>query len=828
MPRLTVSHHRTCLCLLVFAGMVTGMVGSAEAADPNVRNVLPRGGQRGTEVELAFNGERLGDALEVVFYEPGLEVIDFKVENDKLVKVKVKLGSDQTPGIRHLRLRTKSGLSKVHNFAVSALPVVAEVEPNNDFASPQVISNNVTISGTVTNEDVDYFAIEAKAGERLTAEVVGIRLGDSMFDPYVAILNANRFELAGSDDAAFASQDGVASIIAPADGKYIVMVRESSYGGSGDSFYQLHIGNYPRPVAIVPAGGKPGSQVTVTFHGDIKGPFTRDFTLPALDSLPSSSPLNFTLAATDDSGTSPTGNPFRLSDLENVIEAEPNDSMEQVPLSILPAALNGILQAEGDRDLFAFDAKKGENYEFVVYGRRLRSEIDSVLQIWNSKGNAVANGDDSPGTPDSQLRFNCPEDGKYFVMIRDHLGRGGAGYHYRIEGTRVSPRVDFSINEFVQFREDTLELPAGGRLPFLVTATRRDVGGPVEFKGENLPPGVTVEAPPLDGGQGVAQVVLVAAPDASLGVKMSQIVGRIADPNQPNLDVSNRIRQDAIMVRGQNNRPFYDEPLPALGIAVVEPVPFSVEIVQPKVPLIKNGPMKLKVVAKREGEFKGPIKVELLQNPPGVNSSRNTVIAEGQTEAFIDVNAAGNAPVGEWKICVRCNADIGGSRISATPFITLKVVEPYVKLEFAKSAMDQGAELDYPVKVEQVTPFEGTAKVTLMGLPHQATAEPLEITKETQELVFKVKAGPESPVSKNKNLFCQIVIMQEGEEVVHNLGNGELRIDKPLPPKTTPAPTPMPAAVAEAPKPPPTKPLSRLEQLRLEQQQKLEAAKANP
>jgi hypothetical protein len=115
-----------------------------------------------------------------------------------------------------------------------------------------------------------------------------------------------------------------------------------------------------------------------------------------------------------------------------------------------------------------------------------------------------------------------------------------------------------------------------------------------------------------------------------------------------------------------------------------------------------------------------------------------------------------------------------------------------------------------------------------MGLPHQTTAEPLEITKETQELVFKVKAGPESPVSKNKNLFCQVVIMQEGEEVVHNLGNGELRIDKPLPPKTTPAPTPMPAAVAEAPKPPPTKPLSQLEQLRLEQQQKLEAAKANP
>lgn len=806
-------------CLLM--GFATA--GHALGADPVVRNVMPRGAQRGTEVELSFNGERLGDAAEVIMYEPGIEVLDFKVENDKLVKARVKLSSDQTPGIRHLRLRTKSGMSKAQNFAISALPVVEEVEPNNEFVKPQVILNNVTINGVVTNEDVDYFVVDAKAGERLTAEVVGIRLGNSMFDPYVSIINESRFELAGSDDAAFGTQDGVASIVVPKDGKYIVMVRESSYGGSGDSYYQLHIGNYPRPLAIVPAGGKPGSTVSVTYYGDVKGPLTRDVVLPTLESLPASSPLNFTLSASDDSGTSPTGNAFRLTDLENVIEAEPNDSMEQAPLAVLPAAMNGILQTEGDRDLFAFEAKKGENFEFVVYGRRLRSEMDSVLQIWNDKGNAVANSDDSPGTPDSQLRFNCPADGKYFVMIRDHLGRGGNAYHYRIEANPITPRLDFSINEFVQFQEDTLELPAGGRLPFLVTATRRDVGGPIEFRSENLPQGVTIEAPQLADGQGVAQVVLVAAPDAPLSLKMSQIVGFIAA--DPNRHVEGRVRQDAVMVRGQNNRPFFIEALPALAVSVVEPVPFSVEIVQPKVPLIKNSPLKLKLIAKREGDFKGPINVELLQNPPGVNSSRNAVIAEGQTETVIDVNAAGNAPVGDWKICARVRADAGGSRISASPFVALKVAEPYVKLEFAKSAVEQNAEIDYPVKVEQVTPFEGTAKVVLMGLPHQTTAEPLEMTKETQELVFKIKAGPEAPVSKNKNLFCQIIIQQEGEEVIHHLGSGELRIDKPLPPKTTPAPAPTPQ-VAETPKPPATKPLSRLEQLRLEQQQKAAAGQA--
>ena len=52
------------------------------------------------------------------------------------------------------------------------------------------------------NEDVDYYVVEAKKGERITAEVEGIRLGLTLFDPYVAILDAKRFELASSDDAA--------------------------------------------------------------------------------------------------------------------------------------------------------------------------------------------------------------------------------------------------------------------------------------------------------------------------------------------------------------------------------------------------------------------------------------------------------------------------------------------------------------------------------------------------------------------------------------------------------------------------------------------------
>ena len=52
----------------------------------------------------------------------------------------------------------------------------------------------------VLNEDVDYYAVEAKKGQRLSVEVEGLRLGESFFDPSVAIMDTNRFVLAAADD----------------------------------------------------------------------------------------------------------------------------------------------------------------------------------------------------------------------------------------------------------------------------------------------------------------------------------------------------------------------------------------------------------------------------------------------------------------------------------------------------------------------------------------------------------------------------------------------------------------------------------------------------
>ena len=60
------------------------------AASPNLSLITPRGLQRGTEVEALFHGVRLGDAQEILFYEPGLTVVSMDGANPAQLKVKLK------------------------------------------------------------------------------------------------------------------------------------------------------------------------------------------------------------------------------------------------------------------------------------------------------------------------------------------------------------------------------------------------------------------------------------------------------------------------------------------------------------------------------------------------------------------------------------------------------------------------------------------------------------------------------------------------------------------------------------------------------------------
>jgi hypothetical protein len=318
---------------------------------------------------------------------------------------------------------------------------VDEVEPNNEFAKPQPIPLNVTVSGVMKDEDVDYFVVEAKKGDRISAEVEGLRLsdGDQMrFDPFLAILDEKRFELTANDDSALLLQDPVVSVVAPADGKYIIQLRDASYDGNDAAYYRLHVGNFARPRTIYPAGGKVGEDVNVQFLGDVLGTITQSLRLPDKPN-----PKLGIFPEQKQKGQ-PTPSPcyFRVSEFGNQLETEPNDDPKSATLYAgeLPVAFNGVISKDGDIDWFRFKAKKGQTFDVNCYARRIRSPLDPVLTINNKDGAQLAANDDSGG-PDSYLRWTAPEDGEFTLSVFDHLRRGSVDSVYRVEVAPVKAEL---------------------------------------------------------------------------------------------------------------------------------------------------------------------------------------------------------------------------------------------------------------------------------------------------------------------------------------------------------------------------------------------------
>lgn len=783
------------------------------AAYPEFSACKPNGGQRGSEFKLTVTGTRLEDFETLLFYDPGFTVKSVEAVAAGKVDLTIAVAADAALGSHLVRVRTRTGLSHPRQFFVSPYPTVDEKEPNSEFAQAQVIPLNSTIEGIILTEDVDYFKVTVKKGQRISLEVDGLRLGYLNFDPYIAILDKDRFEKAFSDDTILHRQDGYCSFVAEYDGEYYVMVRESSYRGSTRSFYRLHVGDFRRPDVVFPAGGKVGSKVDVRFI-DTKGSFAGSVTVPAEEDP------NFEVFSAE--APAPSGNPFRISQVDNFVESEPNNSREQA--NVVPSAdayaLNGIIGEPGDADYYRLTLKKGQVLTGHAYAQGLGSPLDPVVSLRGAAGALISN-DDGGGTRrlDSRFEVTVPADGDYTLSIRDHLDRGGPKYVYRVELTASQPRLtfaspDYSVNDshYRQF----IAVPRGGRMALLENFTRSRVGGDYRFAAPGLPAGVKLltELAPKD----LPNVPLLfeAAADAPLG---QAIVPIRLDPVDPQNKVVGRLRQNFDVVR-DGNVIFLTDTEDRLPVVVVEEAPYALEIVTPKVPLVQNGVYDLKVVAKRKAGFEAAIRVFMVWTPPGVSVLGEMTIPAGGNECSFQLSANTGVPTADWKFVVMGEADAGKGRVyNASPFCTVKTQPAYVNAAaFPMAAIEQGQEGVVTTKLEQLQPFAGEAVARLVGVPDTVASEPIKITKATTDLTFRVKPSKDCFPGKIANLFIQVDVPVPGGTTTHRVALGSsIRVDAPR--KVAPAPV----AKAEAPKAAaaqtavaPAAPvvLSRLEQLR--------------
>jgi hypothetical protein len=265
-------------------------------------------------------------------------------------------------------------------------------------------------------------------------------------------------------------------------------------------------------------------------------------------------------------------------------------------------------------------------------------------------------------------------------------------------------------------------------------------------------------------------LVFEAAPAAPISGKLLDLT---ATGTNANASVTGHFRQDLQLVEGPNNTSYYGTRVDKLCVAVIKEAPFQLRIVEPKVPLVQAGSMALEIVAERKPGFDEPIELQMVWNPPGVNSQSEATIPKGATNVFYQLNAADGAEARSWKIAVLGKAMVEGGQVYVSSQLAgIEVASPFVAGKIQTLSASPGQPAKLVVELQQLKPFEGRARICLLGLPDKVIAPAKEITKDDQKIVFDLTVDSKCAPGSFKNLFCTVDVPNDGQTVPHNIAAG--------------------------------------------------------
>lgn len=816
---------------------------TALAGAPKLIRLTPAVATRGTSTEIELRGLYLQNARDILFYEPGVKVesiepITEEVVNGKTVpvaegtrlKAKLQVSNDCHLGPLGLRLLTAGGLSEYQRLFVTPFSIIQEIDDprarNDEPANAQAITENATIVGTLRESyDIDLYKVFAKRGERVSAEIVAVRIGveRGLPDLHVAILDADGEVLVEADDSALFLQDPVVSFLSTADQDYFVAVRHSLHNANNDA-YVLHVGSFPRPTALYPAGGQAGTEVSLKILGVPGGSKPYPLSVPAevvrglnkqkLGPSDPSQEISLELQDPDTKVFAPTPNTFRVSGFANELESEPNDTPEMISdrtAASIPVAFNGIIDKPGDVDCFKFTANKGQTLRIHAIGSGLGSAVDPMIWVKQASGKGGTNRSadsriNQHGLPSSNsiervtvdpiLLFNVPEDGEYVVGIEDERGEGGEAHVYRIE-CQTDAKASYVYippepeNRQMPQARQVINVPADGRYntTLSVVNTNRAHEGELELVAVGLPKGVQMEAPRITPEMNRVPVVFTAQKGASMEPTFAEIFARPVAPGDESDSepLISGFRQQVVMTSPNNNEFYLHIPVDRLAVAVTDPAPMELEVEEPRGALVQNGEMALRFKVKRRGDFSGPVTVMMEWKPIGINTVTPLTLVADEDEGEYLVSAARNAVAGNYLVTLtivngsyQMQYRDGNERTYACskPFM-LTVAEPHVDARFARDSVERGKTSVITVQLNHLKSFEGKAKAALMRLPRGVEVlEPYrEITSSDKEVQFTLKASDDSLVGSYRGMTLEVSVEDNGQVVRQFTGSGTLRID---------------------------------------------------
>jgi hypothetical protein len=495
-----------------------------QASYPMLMGLRPAAAQIGQTSELeVVSRYNLRGASQVIVSGPGVtgEVVPpevpagqdpAKLPAIEAIKVRFTVAADAQPGVRDFRLMTPLGATTVGQIVLVRDPVIVEAANNDVQSAAQPVTLPATLCGAIEKaEDVDYYKFTVAAGAALTFHVRSSRLENRLHDfqthsdPIITLRNSAGTVLDLVDNYFFG--DPLLHHQFAAAGDYFLEIRDVRYQGNGHWYYSIEVNDRPFVTNVFPLAVPPGIESRLELIGFRlpSDPFgTLALPLDAPDG-----PVWATPVLADGQVATPA--PLVVSRLRLTNEAAgENGTAAAAQLIAVPAGINGRIEAEGDTDCFAFDAKAGEQF---------------IIRVLNAEGAPQIENDDlQVGRhlyADAQIEnWAAPADGRFVVEIRDLHLRGGAPFVYFLKAERSQPYFDLELDT-----DKSLLTPGTGAAIFARCYRKNGFTGEIQLAVEGLPPGVTASCGRIlaDGTDGC--IILQAAADAPRGASNLKITG---------------------------------------------------------------------------------------------------------------------------------------------------------------------------------------------------------------------------------------------------------------------------------------------------------------
>ncbi len=244
------------LTLLILVGLAPAQPKKPDPKDaPRVLMALPFGVAPGKATKVTLRGLKLDAAKEVRFADKTVKGT-IKVVNkgkvgvpqqmeaarvgDTQVEIEITVPAGVGKDSVTLVVVTPGGDSPPHELLLDKSPPVQEKEPNDGFGTAQVVSLGQVIQGSIDRaQDVDVYAFEGKAGQKVVLEVHAARHGGAL-DSFLSLHDKDGQVLASNDDIA-GSVDSRIEATLPTAGKYFVAVIDAQDSGGALHAYRLSL-----------------------------------------------------------------------------------------------------------------------------------------------------------------------------------------------------------------------------------------------------------------------------------------------------------------------------------------------------------------------------------------------------------------------------------------------------------------------------------------------------------------------------------------------------------------------------------------------------------